>query len=145
MIGPLTDPRAHGGDPADAFHVVIPSLPGFGFSGPTADGRLGHRPDRPAWAELMSRLGYERYGAQGGDIGALGQPAAGPGAPRTGSSGVHVNGGAALPPVPLPDEELAALSELEQDRLAPDRGIPAERSSATSRSSRPGRRRWRTA
>ncbi|MFE4458431.1 epoxide hydrolase family protein, partial [Nocardia tengchongensis] len=69
IIGPLTDPRAHGGDPADAFHLVIPSLPGFGFSGPVADtgwtrARIGR-----VWAELMNRLGYERYGVQGGDIG----------------------------------------------------------------------------
>lgn len=69
LLGPLTDPRAHGGDPADAFHVVVPSLPGFGFSTPTS---------RPwpmaavarAWAELMPRLGYDRYGAHGADVGA---------------------------------------------------------------------------
>jgi len=66
LIGPLSDPRSHGGDPADAFHLVIPSVPGFGFSGPTRDkgwnvGRVAR-----AWAELMHRLGYERYGAQGG-------------------------------------------------------------------------------
>ncbi len=70
IIGPLTDPRAHGGDPADAFHVVAPSLPGYGFSVPV--GQTGW--DMPritrAWAELMGRLGYERYGAHGGDIGA---------------------------------------------------------------------------
>ena len=70
LLGPLTDPRAHGGDPADAFHVVAPSLPGFGFSTPVrAAGWESAAPPR-AWAELMGRLGYERYGAQGGDIGA---------------------------------------------------------------------------
>ena len=70
LIGPLTDPRAHGGDPADAFHVVVPSLPGFGFSRPLAD--IGWELTRTAeaWVELMRRLGYERYGAHGGDIGA---------------------------------------------------------------------------
>ncbi|MBO0826644.1 MAG: epoxide hydrolase [Streptosporangiales bacterium] len=70
IIGPLTDPRAHGGDPADAFHVVVPSIPGYGFSGPTPD--RGWNVDRiaRAWAELMTRLGYERFGAQGGDWGA---------------------------------------------------------------------------
>jgi epoxide hydrolase len=116
LIGPLTEPGAYGGDPADAFHVVIPSLPGFGFSGPTADG--GWDTDRIArtWAELMSRLGYERYGAQGGDIGASVSPQLGRVAPDR-VAGVHVNGGATLPPLPLPDEELAALSELEHDRL----------------------------
>jgi epoxide hydrolase len=69
LIGPLTDPRAHGGDPADAFHVVAPSLPGFGFSVPLrAAGWESGRTAR-AWVELMRRLGYERYGAHGGDIG----------------------------------------------------------------------------
>jgi pimeloyl-ACP methyl ester carboxylesterase len=69
VVGPLSDPRAHGGDAADAFHLVIPSLPGFGFSGPTHS--PGWDPARiaRAWAELMRRLGYERYGAQGGDWG----------------------------------------------------------------------------
>jgi len=69
VIGPLADPRAHGGDPGDAFHVVAPSIPGYGFSGPTrAPGWDVARVAR-AWAELMSRLGYQRYGAQGGDWG----------------------------------------------------------------------------
>ncbi|WP_149262838.1 epoxide hydrolase family protein [Actinomadura sp. K4S16] len=69
VIEPLTDPRAHGGDPADAFHLVIPSLPGFTLSGPTREaGWDVHRIAR-AWATLMERLGYERYGAQGGDWG----------------------------------------------------------------------------
>ncbi len=71
VAGPLTDPEAHGGDPADAFDIVVPSLPGFGFSGkPT---RAGWNVDRiaRAWDELMVRLGYERYGAQGGDWGSL--------------------------------------------------------------------------
>ncbi|GIH89648.1 epoxide hydrolase family protein [Planobispora siamensis] len=77
LIGPLTDPRAHGGDPADAFHVVIPSIPGFGFSGPTRErGWNRHRVAR-AWAELMSRLGYERYGAHGNDAGSLISPEVG--------------------------------------------------------------------
>ncbi len=67
VIGPLTDPRSHGGDPADAFHLVIPAMPGYGFSGPTQE--TGWTTDRiaKAWAELMRRLEYERYGAQGGD------------------------------------------------------------------------------
>ena len=70
LIGPLTDPAAHGGDPADAFHVVIPALPGFGFSGPVADAGWTTNRIARAWAELMRRLGYERFAAQGGDIGA---------------------------------------------------------------------------
>jgi pimeloyl-ACP methyl ester carboxylesterase len=70
-IGPLTDPTAHGGRAEDAFHLVLPSLPGYGFSGEPAElgwdaGRTGR-----AWAELMHRLGYTRYVAQGGDVGAL--------------------------------------------------------------------------
>jgi microsomal epoxide hydrolase len=71
VIGPLSDPAAHGGDPADAFHVVCPSLPGYGFSGPTHERgwdvvRVAH-----AWAELMTGLGYDRFFAQGGDWGSL--------------------------------------------------------------------------
>jgi epoxide hydrolase len=69
VIGPLTDPGAHGGDPADAFHVVCPSLPGFGFSDrPDAKGWSIQR-IADAWDVLMGRLGYDRYGAQGGDWG----------------------------------------------------------------------------
>jgi pimeloyl-ACP methyl ester carboxylesterase len=71
IIGRLTDPTAHGGSAADAFHVVIPSMPGYGFSGkPTAPGWGPERMGR-AWAELMKRLGYDRYIAQGGDWGAF--------------------------------------------------------------------------
>jgi len=71
LVGPLTDPAAYGGDPADAFHVVIPSLPGFGFSGKPTE--PGYNPETMAdvLAALMARLGYERYGAQGGDWGAI--------------------------------------------------------------------------
>jgi epoxide hydrolase len=90
IIGPLTDPGAHGGDPADAFHVVAPSIPGFGFSGPTTETGWDTARVARAWAELMSRLGYERYGAQGGDTGALVSPLLG----RIDSDhlvGVHVN------------------------------------------------------
>jgi len=70
-IGPLTDPTLHGGTPEDAFHLVLPSLPGYGFSGEPAE--LGWDAGRTAraWAELMRRLGYTRYVAQGGDVGAL--------------------------------------------------------------------------
>ena len=70
-VGPLTDPTAHGGTPGDAFHLVLPSLPGYGFSSePTELGWDAARTGR-AWAELMHRLGYTRYVAQGGDVGAL--------------------------------------------------------------------------
>jgi len=71
LIGPLTDPAAYGGDPVDAFHVVITSLPGYGFSGKPTE--TGYNPERMAdvLAGLMERLGYNRYGAQGGDWGAI--------------------------------------------------------------------------
>lgn len=69
VIGPLVDPVAHGGDARDAFHVVCPSLPGFGFSGKPATTGWGVEHIAQAWAELMARLGYTRYAAQGGDWG----------------------------------------------------------------------------
>ncbi|HEY3140809.1 MAG TPA: epoxide hydrolase [Acidimicrobiales bacterium] len=69
LIGPLTDPRAHGGDPADAFHVITPSIPGFGFSGPTTEKGWSRYRIARAWAELARRLGYERYGVHGNDAG----------------------------------------------------------------------------
>jgi epoxide hydrolase len=70
VIGPLTDPRAHGGEAADAFHLVVPSLPGFGFSTPVREPGWDVARTATAFAELMDRLGYDRYGAHGGDIGA---------------------------------------------------------------------------
>ena len=70
LVGPLTDPRAHGGDPADAFHLVVPSLPGYGFSTPVREPGWAMGRTSRAWVELMARLGYDRYGGQGGDIGA---------------------------------------------------------------------------
>jgi pimeloyl-ACP methyl ester carboxylesterase len=74
LIGPLTDPHAHGGDPADAFDVVVPSLPGFAFSGPTTEAGWDAQRTAKAWAELMHRLGYDRYGAHGNDAGAIVAP-----------------------------------------------------------------------
>ncbi|MBO0809306.1 MAG: alpha/beta fold hydrolase, partial [Actinobacteria bacterium] len=71
MIGPLTDPRAHGGDPSLAFHVVVPSLPGYGFSGPTTEPGWDSARMAKALASLMSLLGYQRWGVSGGDVGAL--------------------------------------------------------------------------
>ena len=117
VIGPLTDPVAHGGQASDAFHVVIPALPGFGFSGPTADDdwtfpRIGR-----VWAALMSELGYERYGVQGGDLGGSVSPEVGRAAPSQ-VVGVHTNGGTNLPPMQMSDEELQTLTPLEQDKMA---------------------------
>ncbi|MEJ2885812.1 epoxide hydrolase family protein [Actinomycetospora aeridis] len=71
VIGPLTDPRSHGGDPADAFHVVAPSIPGHGFSGPPAGPGWGVEKVAAAWAELMAGLGYDGYFTGGGDWGSL--------------------------------------------------------------------------
>jgi pimeloyl-ACP methyl ester carboxylesterase len=71
LIGPLTDPRAHGADPAVAFDVVVPSLPGYGFSGPTTETGWDSARMARAFATLMTRLGYQRWGVTGGDAGAL--------------------------------------------------------------------------
>ena len=70
VAGPLTDPRAYGGDPSDAFHLVLPGIPGFGLSGPTRETGWEIRRVAGAFTELMERLGYEKYGVQGGDYGA---------------------------------------------------------------------------
>ncbi len=89
-VRPLTDPTAHGGTPADAFHLVLPSLPGYGFSGePTELGWESGRIAR-AWAQLMDRLGYTRYVAQGGDVGADVTDAMGRRGPE-GLVGIHVS------------------------------------------------------
>lgn len=114
IIGPLTDPAAHGGDPADAFHVVAPSIPGFGFSGPTHNAGWDTARVARAWAELMRRLGYERYGAQGGDTGAMVSPQLG----RIDSDhvvGVHVNSLVTFPTGQA--GELDDLSDADQKRL----------------------------
>ena len=97
VIEPLTDPTAHGGAAEDAFHLVVPSLPGYGFSArPEA---TGWGPDRiaGAWDQLMQRLGYDHYVAQGGDWGAVITEAMGRQAP-SGLRGIHVNLPAAVPP-----------------------------------------------
>jgi pimeloyl-ACP methyl ester carboxylesterase len=115
-IGPLTDPTAYGGDATDAFHLVLPSLPGYGLSGEPAE--LGWNVGRMAgaWAELMHRLGYGRYVAQGGDVGAAVTDAMGRQVP-TGLLAIHMNLlvttlGAATPPPGDTDEERAALRQV---------------------------------
>jgi len=113
VIGPLTDPRAYGGDPADAFHLVIPSLPGYGFSGPTTERGWELHRIAQAWATLMTRLGYERYGAQGGDWGA--GIACELGAIDTRVVGVHLN---YLLTLPSDVAELTELSDVDKSRLA---------------------------
>jgi len=112
VIGPLTDPRSHGLDPADAVHLVLPSLPGYGFSDrPSVRGWNAERTAR-AWSELMSRLGYDRWVAQGGDWGsvvtrAIGQMQA------PGCLGIHLN----LAFVPPIAEDMASLTPEEQVML----------------------------
>jgi epoxide hydrolase len=90
VLGPLTDPRAHGGDPADAFHVVAPSLPGYGWSDKPSTTGWGVTRTARAWDALMVGLGYPRYGAQGGDWGSAVSGALGEVAPGR-VAGVHVN------------------------------------------------------
>jgi epoxide hydrolase len=118
IIGPLTDPRAHGGDPADAFHLVIPSIPGFGLSGPTRDIGWSEPRVAGAFAELMHRLSYQRYGAQGGDVGAGISADLGRVDPER-VVGVHVNAATVgfMPFPPLPEAELAELTDAEQARV----------------------------
>ena len=118
VIGPLTDPRAHGGDPADAFHLVIPSIPGYGLSGPTREAGWTTGRVAGAWAELMARLGYQRYGAQGGDWGAFVSPELGRIDPDH-VVGVHVNAATFgfIPFGPVDPEELATFTDAEKRRL----------------------------
>ena len=125
VVGPLTDPAAHGGRAEDAFHLVLPSMPGYGFSGRPQGAGWG--PDRiaRAWAELMGRLGYARYVSQGGDWGSVVSDVMARQAPA-GLLGIHVNMPAAVPPdvaralnngdpapAGLSDKEQAAFEQLD--------------------------------
>ncbi|MFK4148887.1 epoxide hydrolase family protein [Streptomyces sp. NPDC004065] len=127
LIEPLTDPTAHGGSASDAFHVVIPSMPGYGFSGKPAGTGWGPERIARAWGELMRRLGYTRYAAQGGDWGAIVADFMGVQEPE-GLIGIHTNMAGVVPPAldaaliagnPLPeglslsDEEKAAVEQLD--------------------------------
>ena len=113
VIGPLTDPAAHGGDPADAFHVICPSLPGYGFSDRPAEAGWGVPRIAATWITLMKRLGYQRFGAQGGDwgsavttaIGASGDPSV---------AGIHLNM-VTVRPTP---EDVANATEAEKAAMA---------------------------
>lgn len=111
-VGPLTDPVAHGGRAEDAFDLVMPSMPGYGFSGKPTDSGWGPERIARAWAELMKRLGYTRYVAQGGDWGSPVSSAMARQAPA-GLLGIHINLPAVVPP------EIAAV-------LAAGRPVPAE-------------------
>jgi pimeloyl-ACP methyl ester carboxylesterase len=131
LIGPLTDPTAHGGSASDAFHVVIPSMPGYGFSGKPAGTGWGPEHTGKAYVELMKRLGYTRFVAQGGDWGAIvvdlmagGRDAGAEPAPPE-LIGIHTNMAGAIPPdlftasfigspppPDLSDEELSTYEQL---------------------------------
>jgi epoxide hydrolase len=119
LIGPLTDPRAHGGNPADAFHLVVPSIPGVGFSGPTRQPDWDSRRTARAWVELMGRLGYERYGAHGNDAGSLISPEVGRYDPDR-VVGVHVTQLFSFPSgdpsefADMTEEDMAAMKFLEE-------------------------------
>ena len=113
VIAPLTDPVAHGGKAEDAFHVVCPSLPGYGFSEkPTSTG-WGVEKIADAWAQLMARLGYDKYVAQGGDWGAMVTTCIGAQDPGH-CQGIHLN----MAIAPPTEESMSDLDELEQAALA---------------------------
>jgi pimeloyl-ACP methyl ester carboxylesterase len=113
VIGPLADPAAHGGEAMDAFHVVAPSLPGYGFSDKPRQRGWGVERIARAWAELMARLGYARYVAQGGDWGAMVTTSIGQ-QDSEHCAGIHLN-----MPIAIPDPEtMGNLTEREQSALA---------------------------
>jgi pimeloyl-ACP methyl ester carboxylesterase len=118
VIGPLSDPRAHGSNAADAFHLVIPSVPGFGFSGPTHEKGWNTGRVAAAWAALMGRLGYQRYGAQGGDLGALVSPELGH-VDAEHVIGIHLNAATVgfIPWGDIDPTEVERLTESEKARL----------------------------
>lgn len=113
VLGPLTDPTAHGGSADQAFHVVCPSLPGYGFSGAPSETGWGVERIADTWRTLMGRLGYERFGAQGGDWGAMVTTALGQ-RHTDAVAGIHLNMAVCAPTADDPTEqELAALAGLD--------------------------------
>jgi microsomal epoxide hydrolase len=123
VIGPLTDPRPAGGEPSQAFHLVIPAIPGFGFSGPTTEPGWTTARVAKAWVELMDRLGYQRFGAQGGDWGSSISRELGIAAPDR-VVGVHVN--TLFTMIPQDPAELAGLTETEQRHVERRKRFQAE-------------------
>jgi len=117
VIGPLTDPTAHGGDASDAFHVVCPSLPGYGFSGQPTEPGWGVARIAAAWSELMARLGYDRFAAQGGDWGSMVTTMIGSRDPGH-CLGIHLNMPVVVPSTldDLTDAEQQALDAFDQHR-----------------------------
>ena len=118
VIGPLSDPHAHGDASAPAFDLVIPSLPGFGFSGPVTEPGWGSRRMAAALAELMRQLGYRRYGVQGGDYGAFVGPDLGRVDPEH-VIGIHVNAATMgfIPFGDIPEQDEATFTDLEKQRV----------------------------
>ena len=112
VIGPLSNPTAHGGDAGDAFHVVVPALPGYGFSDKPGETGWGVERIGRAWAKLMARLGYDQYFAQGGDWGAAVTAAIG-GQDVEHCAGVHVN----MPVIGRVDTPPEEMTALEQDAI----------------------------
>jgi len=123
VIGPLSDPAAHGGNPRDAFHLVIPTMPGFGFSDKPTEPGWGVPRIADAWITLMERLGYAQWGAQGGDWGSAVTTAIGVKAPP-GCVGIHLNFVAYQP---TPDEMADATPHeqamIRQLQLLPERPV----------------------
>jgi epoxide hydrolase len=117
VIGPLSNPRAHGGDPADAFNLVIPSIPGHGFSRPLSAPGWTHHRIAKTFTALMNRLGYQRYGVQGGDAGAFIAPEMGRIDPAH-IVGVHVNALVQIPTVFQIMVGLVVMSKAERTRLS---------------------------
>jgi epoxide hydrolase len=133
VIGPLSDPASHGGDKRDAFHVVAPSIPGYGFSGHTKEAGWHMRRITLAFAELMSRLGYERYVAQGGDWGSGISRELGLRDPEH-VAGVHLNMLTTRPT----EEDIPHLTDVEKGRLAQGQRFMQEGMGyATQHSTRP--------
>ena len=131
-VGPLTDPTAYGARPEDAFDLVMPSMPGYGFSGKPTD--IGWGPDRiaRAWAELMKRLGYTRYVAQGGDWGSPVSSAMARLAPA-GLLGIHIN-----LPATVPAEIVKAISVATEGPRR--RAFPRRNARRSTRSTHPPNR-----
>ena len=140
VIGPLTDPRAHGLDPSIAFDLVIPSLPGFAFSGPTTEPGWGTARTAKAWAELMARLGYDRYGAIGNDGGSMISPEVGR------LDGSHVVGVHVTQIFSFPSGDPAEFEGMSADELAALEVLKWfwRRRARSTRCTRSSRRRSRT-
>jgi pimeloyl-ACP methyl ester carboxylesterase len=128
IIGPLSNPRAYGLDPAQAFHLVVPTLVGFGFSTPLSDADWTANRIAAAFTELMAGLGYDRFCIQGGDYGSFIGPLMGGVAPDR-VIGVHINAVAFgfMPGRNVSDDDLASMTDLERDRVARSRTWAAEK------------------